>query len=188
VAAELGERRGDGDAPPTAGVDGTSVDLALSATGLWRRPASTWAALATLAARTEAAGTTGTTGPETTRSTGAETTEVTGAEAVVSAPTVSGTAVVMHLASTAVVMAPMVVMVPATGVRAEREAGEEDDGHDDHRTGDDADPRGDLAEPARIVLVRGDFGRGDIPLLRCIRRAGRNLLRRRGFGYWDGIR
>lgn len=64
----------------------------------------------------------------------------------------------MHLPATAVVAVTATpAMVPtATGVGADREAAEEDDGHDEHHTGDDADPRGDHVEPAvsALVLVR----------------------------------
>jgi hypothetical protein len=117
------------------------------------------------------------TGTETTLPAGTETartagTETAGTKAAVSArPTLSGSAVVMHLASATVVMA---VVMPATCARAEDEPGAEDDGDDEHDASHDADPCGNGVE------LRASSALLDVSALDDGRRVGGGRGRCRG--------
>jgi hypothetical protein len=69
-----------------------------------------------------------------------------------------------------------VTVMSTSGVRAENEAAEEDDGDDEHGARHDADPCSDGGEPARPAVA-------DVPVLvwrKCRRRRCRGLGRRRG--------
>lgn len=75
------------------------------------------------------------------------------------------TAVVLHL--TVAVSVMTAVVVTTADARPEHEPGEEDEGDDEHRSRDDADPRGDDVESAAPVADddrsggdRGGGGRG----------------------------
>jgi hypothetical protein len=84
----------------------------------------------------------------------------------------------MHLAATAMVaVAATPTMMPTTGVGAEHEAAEEDDGNDEHDTGHDPDPRGNRIEPAVSAQV---------PALAPV--LVRRRRRRRRLGGWRGRR